>query len=206
MIDGADGLAGGIVAISLGALIVVAMNQGAGPGVTNGLVVILGATLAFLLFNSGVLGHGQKVFLGDSGSMLLGIILASYYIGMSQGEDAYMSPVVAGWFFGLPLMDSIAVMVRRIVSGVSPLSAGRDHLHHRLMSSGLSGGRCVAVMLTLHAALVSIGIVGNYYEFSSPVMFWSFVVMVVGYFFLSPALISQIRVIGIGHRPKVSNS
>lgn len=205
MIDGADGLAGGIVSLSVAALLTVALLKGADPVLVDKLLVVLGATLAFLLFNSGVFGHGQKVFLGDSGSMFLGVLLASYYICMSQGDDAYISPVVAGWIFGLPLMDSISVMVGRVLNGKSPLRAGRDHLHHRLMESGLSPRPCVAFMLILHAALVCIGLVGNHFAFSNQVMFWGFVSLVVAYHFISPLLIAQIRSGRLRQKTRTSN-
>ncbi|CAG0908399.1 unnamed protein product, partial [Cyprideis torosa] len=110
MIDGADGLAGGIVSISLAALLVIVISADTTPDLAPGLVILLGATAAFLLFNTGMLGANKKIFLGDSGSMFLGIMLASYYIRMSQGDNPYFPPVIAGWIFGLPLMDSVAVM------------------------------------------------------------------------------------------------
>jgi len=189
MIDGADGLAGGVVAISAAALLSITMLAGAGIETTGGLIVILGAVLAFLTFNSGVFGSNHKVFLGDSGSMFLGIVLAAYYIGLSQGSDAYLSPVAAGWVFGLPLMDSVSVMVARMRNGKSPLKAGRDHLHHRLADKGFTSGRAVALMLTLHAVLVLIGFIGNHYALSESVMFWGFVSLVVAYHFASPLLL-----------------
>ena len=187
MIDGADCLAGSIVSVSILALMIIAGFQAEiNIPLISGLALLLGATLVFLVFNSGAMGITQKVFLGDSGSMFLGIVLASYFIGMSQGDNAPLSPVVAGWIFGLPLMDSVSVMVRRALSGKSPLSAGRDHLHHRLIDNGLSSAQSVAIMLGLHVILVAIGIIGNFYEFSNQMMFWSFVSMTVAYHFIAP--------------------
>jgi len=203
MIDGADGLAGGVVAISTAALLSITMLAGAGPEVTSGLVVILGAVLAFLAFNSGVFGHSHKVFLGDSGSMFLGIVLASFYIGLSQGSDPYLSPVAAGWLFGLPLMDSVSVMVGRMLKGKSPLNAGRDHLHHRLAEKGFSSGRTVTLMLTLHTVLVLIGVIGNHYAFSASVMLRGFVSLVVAYHFMSLLLLSQGTSNSVSHKRRV---
>ena len=191
MIDGADGLAGGIVTISISALILTSISYGNDPELLAGLLTVLGATLAFLLFNTGFLGRRKKVFLGDSGSMFLGVVLAAHYIGMSQDGTAYMTPVVAGWIFGLPLMDSISVMVGRARRGQSPLKAGRDHLHHRLIDNGMSNSGCLIVMLTFHASLVAIGLVGNHFEFPMPVMFWGFVALVIAHHFVSPRLIDQ---------------
>jgi len=192
MIDGADGLAGGIVTISICALVFIAISNGSDHNLIAGLLTVLGATFAFLLFNTGFLGAQQKVFLGDSGSMFLGIVLATHYIGMSQGQSPYMTPVVAGWIFGLPLMDSISVMVGRSLRGESPLKAGRDHLHHRLMDSGISNAGCVLIMLLFHAALVLIGLLGNQFAFPMYVMFWGFVAMTIAHFFMTPRVIDQL--------------
>ena len=194
MIDGADCLAGGIVAVSVIGLLVVSIGDAESVfHLDSSLLAILGATLAFLAFNSGLFGMKQKVFLGDSGSMFLGLLLASYFITMSQGPEASLSPVVAGWIFGLPLMDSIAVMVGRVAKGRSPLKAGRDHLHHLILDSGFSQKVCVSVMLLLHAGLVSIGLLGNHYDFSMPAMFWAFVALVIAHFAITPKLVLHLH-------------
>lgn len=192
MIDGADGLAGGIVTISIAALAFIVMGVGNDGFLLSGLITVMGATIAFLLFNTGFMGTRKKVFLGDSGSMFLGIVLASHYIGMSQGDSPYITPVVAGWIFGLPLMDSISVMVERTRRGKSPLRAGRDHLHHRLMDSGMSTAACVVVMLTMHAVLVIIGLIGNHFAFPMYVMFWGFVALTVAHHFTTSRLVQQL--------------
>ena len=191
MIDGADGLAGGIVSVSLVALLFIATTETTGSYLTSGLVTVLGATLAFLAYNLGFMGRRNKVFLGDSGSMFLGIVLAAHYISMSQGDTAFMTPVAAGWIFGLPLMDSISVMVGRVMRGGSPLKAGRDHLHHRLLDHGMSNAGCVTTMLIMHSSLVAIGVLGNHFEFPMYVMFWGFVALTIAHHFVTPKLIAQ---------------
>ena len=191
MIDGADGLAGGIVTISISALLFIATSYDNNHALVTGLWTVLGATIAFLLFNTGFLGSRQKVFLGDSGSMFLGIVLAAHFISMSQGDTAYMTPVVAGWIFGLPLMDSISVMVGRVIKGSSPLKAGRDHLHHLLVDNGMSNAGCVGIMLIFHGSLVLIGLLGNHFEFPMFIMFWGFVALTVAHHFITPKLILQ---------------
>ena len=205
MIDGADGLAGGIVAISLAALLALAVQQNAETIVINNLTIVLAAILSFLLFNSGVFGLNQKVFLGDSGSMFLGIFFAAYCIGMSQSAEPLVSPVIAGWIFGLPLIDSISVIVARLRKGKSPFCAGRDHLHHRLINTGLTPGSCVIVMLSLHSFLVIIGLIGNYFAFSSQLLFWSFVTLIIAYHFISPKVIDNLEPGRARHRARRYN-
>ena len=179
MIDGVDCLAGGIVLISaLGLLAASAIAPGCNA-MDSGLVAIICANVAFLIFNSGLLGKKNKVFMGDSGSMFLGLMLAGYYISYSQGSDAYIKLVAAAWIFGLPLVDSLAVMLRRVVNGTSPFRAGRDHLHHLLLNTGLSPKNCTVVMLSLQFTCVLMGILGNYFELSAAIMAWTFLLIVI---------------------------
>ena len=191
MIDGVDGLAGGIIAISLTALFILVSIAGGPDAHISELLSIIGAIGAFLLFNTGLFGTRHRVFLGDSGTMFLGILLACYYISFSQGENPYMAPVVAGWIFGLPLMDSIAVIVGRLLRRSSPFRSGRDHLHHLLIDSGIAKNTCVLVMLCSHAILVVVGLIGSHFSFSSSSMFWAFVVLVIAHYFITPRLVTH---------------
>ena len=189
MIDGVDGLAGGIITISLTALLLLAYIAGGSSPLIAGLLAIIGATGTFLLFNLGLFGERRRIFLGDSGTMFLGIVLASYYIGFSQGPDPYIKPVVAGWIFGLPLLDSVAVMVSRLMRRQSPLRGGRDHLHHQLIDHGIAEKTSVLIMLSIHFTLVGIGVLGNMINLPAAAMFWAFVLVVAAHYFMTPRLI-----------------
>jgi UDP-GlcNAc:undecaprenyl-phosphate GlcNAc-1-phosphate transferase len=87
-----------------------------------------------------------SVFMGDAGSMMLGFVLAWFLVRMSQGEPVILDPITAVWVIGLPLMDTVTVMVRRISFGDSPFAADRQHLHHLLLGSGLTDARVVSWM------------------------------------------------------------
>lgn len=191
MIDGVDGLTGTIITISFSAIGWVAWQDG--DWVTAKLMaVFVGATAAFLMFNARIFIPRARIFMGDSGSMLMGLILVWFLIRVTQGDDPSMSPVVAGWVFGLPLLDTISVMVGRLRSGRHIFEAGRDHFHHRLLDSGLSVNQTVLAAGFVHASFVCIGIKINEYPELEPMLFWAFVASVVIHHFATPAVLGRL--------------
>jgi len=188
MIDGIDGLAGTIVLLSAGAMASIAFsgNDFYSAGV---LFSVVCAVLGYLAFNLGVFGQSNKVFMGDAGSLFLGFVLLWFFIDLSQGENAPMSPVTAGWIFGVPLADTIAVIVGRLVRGEHPLAAGRDHIHHRLLNHGLDGHKVLVILGVYHGALISIGLMYNGQAAAEPFMFWGFVAITIAHFFVLNTLL-----------------
>jgi len=172
-----DGLSSGIAIMTLCALLVVAVGA-VESEVLLVIVSLIGALLAFFTFNMGFLGQRRKIFMGDAGSTFLGFVLAWLFITLSQNGHQPLSPVVAGWLFGLPLIDSISVMVRRIVRGESPFKADRKHLHHQLQERGFSGKSTLLVMLLIHLSLLCVGVFFNDNKELEPVLFWGFVGLV----------------------------
>jgi len=190
MIDGMDGLAGSVVLVSLLALSYVAYSSNNIQHL-NVLLAICGAVLGFLIFNARLLIPSAKVFLGDAGSMLLGFLLLWHCIVLSQDSNPALSPVAAGWIFGLPLVDTISVMVGRLRTGQSPFSAGRDHIHHKLLDGGLTVNTVLLIILGAHAAIVSIGLLLNSTQSAEPILFWLFVAIVVTHHFLTPHVLTR---------------
>ena len=190
MIDGMDGLAGSVVLISFLALSYVAYSASSLHHLQV-LLSISGAIAGFLLFNVRLLIPSAKVFLGDAGSMLLGFLLLWHCIALSQDSDPALSPVAAGWIFGLPLVDTISVMVERLRRGMSPFAAGRDHIHHKLLDSGLSVNVVLLIILVAHSAIVSIGLILNKTQSAEPILFWLFVLMVIAHHFLTPRVLAH---------------
>ena len=121
-----DGLAAGVVLIAFGSLTASFIALGSW---TNAVLVVavVGATVAFLRYNF----NPARIFMGDSGSMFLGYMLAVYCIlgaGRAQSVLAIMIPVIA---LGLPLADTVLAVVRRLLARRSLFQADRDHIHHR---------------------------------------------------------------------------
>lgn len=148
LIDGADGLAAGLSSIALIPLLGLAAWMGISSlGVSLGLAA-LGALFAFLFFNlRHPLNRRATVFLGDSGSLLVGIILGFVLWDLTQNPADGIPPVLGLWVLVIPVFDTCSVMIRRMLAGQNPMSPDRQHLHHLLQDAGLTHGKAVAVLL-----------------------------------------------------------
>ncbi len=109
------------------------------------------------------------VFLGDAGSMLLGITLSWIAVAMSQGPDRVISPSAALWFLMLPIYDAVSMMVRRMLKRRSPFEADREHLHHIFLLAGFSVGETVTLMTGIAIGGVVVGLGATYLGVSD---FW----------------------------------
>lgn len=176
MIDGLDGLSGGLALVATGLLLVLCSNASVPMDGMAMLLGVLAAALAgFLVFNLRYPGHSKaSVFMGDAGSNLLGFLLVWFLIRLSQAESAVLDPVTALWLVALPLMDTIAVMGRRWIRGQSPFAADRQHLHHLLMGLGLSDGRVVVLLLGLGLGLGGVGILLQWSGIPEYVRFYAY--------------------------------
>ncbi|MGQ7848586.1 MraY family glycosyltransferase [Granulosicoccus sp. 3-233] len=181
MIDGLDGLSGSLLSMTLSSMGVLALVHG-DTSTALTLFVVTGSLLAFLFYNSRVVRRKAAVFMGDSGSMMLGLILVWYLVEMTQGSARSLSPVAAGWMFGLPLMDTVVVMMGRVLEKRSPFQAGRDHLHHRLRNRQLTVNSTVLAMLAMHSALVLVGTINGSNADNETWLFWAFVALVLVHF------------------------
>ena len=149
LIDGLDGLAGGIVALVLGALwTVVAPHDPVGA---LWILISLGAVVGFLRHNL----SARRIFLGDAGSMLLGLWLAGLTLGLR--DRAVAAPWIVALAMAIPVLDTATTILRRRRRGVSVFRADDEHLHHRLMRLGMTARRAVAVLLLLTVACAAAG-------------------------------------------------
>ncbi|GHB57367.1 undecaprenyl-phosphate alpha-N-acetylglucosaminyl 1-phosphate transferase [Psychrosphaera saromensis] len=183
MIDGIDGLLGGMSIISFIGLAYLFNNAGNEIFAVNSLIII-GAVLAYLVFNMMNQKHRKyKVFMGDAGSMLIGLYVIWMLIIGSQptvyGQESF-SAVLALFIVGLPLIDMAAIIVRRKRKGQSPFKPDRDHMHHILMRSGFSTRQSLLILLLLSSLLLIIGIFINTYLISFIGLLF-FIVTYIGY-------------------------
>ncbi|MGH7893054.1 MAG: MraY family glycosyltransferase [Candidatus Binatia bacterium] len=141
LVDGLDGLAAGVGLIVSGTLCLISLFVGrADVAVLTG--VLAGALVGFLYFNF----NPATIFLGDSGSLFLGYALAVLSIEAAhKGTTAVLilAPILA---LGVPIMETILTVLRRLLVSASLMQADRDHMHHRLMALGLSHRRAVLVL------------------------------------------------------------
>ncbi|MDP2760547.1 MAG: MraY family glycosyltransferase [Sideroxyarcus sp.] len=150
--DGLDGLAGGLAAIAAVFFAFFSWLVGA----TDLLLIclaLLGAVFGFLHYNS----YPARLFMGDSGSLTLGYVLAAVLVNGSQRDAAAVPLAAWALVVALPLLDTLLVMARRVHHGQGPFCPDRTHLHHRLMDLGVTHPGVVAVM---YAAMAFFGLLG----------------------------------------------
>ncbi|WP_323371870.1 MraY family glycosyltransferase [Streptomyces katsurahamanus] len=180
-VDGLDGLAAGMVCVAAAAFFLYAYRiwvsygiEAAAPA-TLFTAILMGMCLGFLPHNM----HPARIFMGDSGSMLIGLVLAAsaisitgqvdpdrlgLFTGGERGATYAMLPVFMPLMLPLtiiaiPVADLVLAIVRRTWNGQSPFAADRGHLHHRLLQIGHSHSRAVLVMY-FWSTLISFGVVG----------------------------------------------
>ncbi|MEO3976502.1 MraY family glycosyltransferase [Streptomyces sp. CAU 1734] len=180
-VDGLDGLAAGMVCIAAAAFFLYSYRfwysytiEAAAPA-TLFTAILMGMCLGFLPHNM----HPARIFMGDSGSMLIGLVLAASAISVTGQVDMDVVKVFADGDRGathsalpvfiplllpltiiaIPLADLVLAIVRRTWRGKSPFAADRGHLHHRLLEIGHSHSRAVLIMY-FWSALIAFGVVG----------------------------------------------
>ena len=169
-VDGLDGLAAGLIAIGGTGFFIYTylLARDASPSdysnvATVVIAVLVGACLGFLPHNL----HPARIFMGDSGSMLIGLTIAAAAIVVTGQVDAgtvserqqfpaFLPIILPVAVLLLPLLDMALAVVRRLAQGHSPFRPDRLHMHHRLLQLGHSHRRAVAIMY-LWTAVVSFG-------------------------------------------------
>jgi UDP-GlcNAc:undecaprenyl-phosphate GlcNAc-1-phosphate transferase len=174
MTDGVDGLAGGLAALTFGALAL--LSYGTQPSVALQLISFVAVLVGFLFYNSRFFGRKRAaIFMGDGGSIFIGFAMAWYLIALSQGDQAVIKPVDALWLVAVPLLDTMTVMTRRIRNGRSPFAADREHLHHILMLAGFGANRTVLIILASQLCCIAVAFASIRYNAPEWVMFFLFV-------------------------------
>jgi UDP-GlcNAc:undecaprenyl-phosphate GlcNAc-1-phosphate transferase len=141
LIDGLDGLAGGVSLITVGTLLVLAVVRG-DPLMVLFMSALGGAIGGFLIYNT----NPASIFMGDTGSMFLGFVLATSSIHTASKATTVVALAVPMLALGIPIADTLIAMTRRAFRGAPLFSADRGHLHHRLLDKGLSHRAAVLVI------------------------------------------------------------
>lgn len=164
LIDGLDGLAAGIVAIASATFLLYALQLGdegvldpANPGALWA-AIALGVCVGFLPHNV----HPARIFMGDGGAMLLGLLMAAstMSVGGRTGEEFsgqayfFFAPIfIPLVILGVPIFDTVFAILRRTVRGRAAFGADKEHLHHRLMNLGHGHRRAVLILWAWTALL-----------------------------------------------------
>lgn len=144
LIDGLDGLAGGVSAIAC--LAFGALAYWSGNAVLTLLTAgLLGSLVGFLWHNS----YPARIFMGDSGSLFLGYCMGFFSVMLVNAAHAHISPMIPVVILGVPLIDTLVVMVNRVRKGRKVFAPDRTHIHHRLLDLGFGHKLTVIVVYGL---------------------------------------------------------
>ena len=163
MVDGIDGLLGGLSCVSFAAIGLILWFDGQ-ANLSIWCFAMIAAIIPYIMLNLGIMGRRYKVFMGDAGSTLIGFTVIWMLMASTQGRHHPMNPVTALWLIAIPLMDMVAIMYRRISKGMSPFAPDRQHLHHLMMRSGFTPRESLVLIIFAAALLAAIGVIGEYID------------------------------------------
>lgn len=153
LMDGIDGLAGGI-----GFFILFWLAAASGDVHAP---ILMGGLGGFLLYNMRRPGRAKaSIFLGDAGSLALGLSLAWFSIHLSQGVGATIRPASVAWLLALPIYDTCGQFARRVRQGRHPFDPDHDHFHHHFLYAGFTPGQAAAIILSISFVFGMIGVCG----------------------------------------------
>jgi len=177
MVDGHDGVASTIFLITAGSLLLLC-NFNDSWKYQYILAIFFCSVAVHLLFNIGIVGgKSHQIFLGDAGSMFLGLVVVYMLINLSKGDIPVVKTASAPWLIGIPLLDMFSVIILRIVQNKSPFRADRQHIHHFLTGKGFSKSRILATLVTAHFGFCAIGVVGTRLDVPDWQLFWTMFVV-----------------------------
>lgn len=181
MMDGIDGLAGSMAGISLVGLSILFANTMS--DMAQLCLVITIALVPYLVVNLNIPPFKRKIFLGDAGSMFLGFIIGYLVLFGSQHTEQAPAfrPVTALWLIGLPLMDMVGIMIRRIRKGQSPLRPDRNHLHHILLHAGFTPRESLLLIVVANLGVVFFGILAEQAELPEWMMMGLYLLLFIAY-------------------------
>jgi len=181
MVDGIDGLVGSLSLNTFTAIALLFLMSG-NHGYLSYPLIIATATLPYLMFNLGFFKkYTKKIFMGDAGSMFIGLSVIWLLSMGTQGENASFRPVTALWICAIPLMDMLAIVMRRYRKGKSPFKPDRDHLHHILQRAGLSSRQTLIVISVFSVLMSTIGLLGEYFRVPESIALGLFILVFVLY-------------------------
>ena len=190
MVDGIDGLVGSLSMNTFISIIILTLLSSYSPSTPHNFVLIIATLIAvaivpYLLFN---LAKGnsviKKVFMGDAGSMFIGLSVIWLLAHSTQGDNAVFRPVTALWIIAVPIIDMLAIIGRRLHRGENPFKPDRDHLHHIFMRVGFSDRQALVIISLASVVMSFIGIIGEFYLVPEYIMLFLFLLVFLSYFYL----------------------
>jgi UDP-GlcNAc:undecaprenyl-phosphate/decaprenyl-phosphate GlcNAc-1-phosphate transferase len=153
LIDGLDGLAAGSALFSTMVAFVLAVFHG--PALVEVMTIALaGAILGFLRFNF----NPATIFLGDSGSLFIGFLLSAMALHGAQKAPTIVAVAIPIVSFGLPILETVLSVIRRLISGRPVFTADREHIHHKLLQHGMSHRQVVILLYGVSAVFAMLSL------------------------------------------------
>jgi UDP-GlcNAc:undecaprenyl-phosphate GlcNAc-1-phosphate transferase len=153
LIDGLDGLAAGSALFSTLVFFVVSLVDHSWLGSLMS-VTLAGAILGFLRFNF----NPATIFLGDSGSLFIGFVLSALALAGAQKAPTFVAVAIPVVSFGLPILETLLSILRRLISGRPVFTADREHIHHKLLQMGFSHRQVVVVLYAVSAVFAMLSL------------------------------------------------
>lgn len=171
IIDGLDGLASGLSGIMLFFISIFSINQG-DYFISTLSLILLSSILGFLLHNF----YPATIFLGDTGSLFIGYMIAiiSLLTFDTSTADLLITPFI---LIGIPILDTIYAIIRRITNNKSLFSADKGHLHHQLLNSGFSHRKTVIILYILTTAFGLIALMLNKSHIGTRYLFFTVILV-----------------------------
>ncbi|MBO9496931.1 undecaprenyl-phosphate alpha-N-acetylglucosaminyl 1-phosphate transferase [Thalassotalea sp. G20_0] len=182
MIDGIDGLSSGIAIIAVASILITLDFT---TRLKAPIIVFIAAILAFQVFNLQLSSRLHKVFMGDAGSMMIGftlIMMICYCTQATATRGPRFEAVTGLYFLGLPLIDMVSTVLRRMKKGKNPFKPDRTHAHHIFMLAGFSPRQTLVIMLCIAALINGMGILLNELQAPAWLQFGLFILLFVFYF------------------------
>ena len=185
LMDGLDGLAGGIGFIITAILATIAFISGhfdfAGP-----LAVATAVLAGFLYYNMRRPGRERAViFMGDAGSLVLGLFLGWACLHMAQGHTRLIEPISVAWLLALPIIDTCGQFARRMLQGRHPFDPDYHHFHYHFITAGVPHGRAVLYVLATSAICGLVGVTALPASVPYQVLTYGWIALLFGHIYLS---------------------
>jgi UDP-GlcNAc:undecaprenyl-phosphate/decaprenyl-phosphate GlcNAc-1-phosphate transferase len=155
LVDGVDGLASGVALTALAAYFGIGLVHGGIEPVLPVVAAGAGGVIGFLRYNL----HPASIIMGDSGSLLIGFLLAAVGISLTQADPGGAAPWIPVLVVALPLADMAWAILRRVVARAPVFAPDKRHIHHQMMASGLSQRTTMLLLTAASAAFGAFGLV-----------------------------------------------
>lgn len=155
LLDGLDGLAGGVCAIACVSFSAISYNSG-NSSLFSLSLILLGSLIGFLRYNS----FPARIFMGDGGSLLLGYCMGVFSVVLASGGTARVSPYIPLLIMGLPILDTLVVMITRKREKKRIFMPDKTHLHHKLLDLGIGHKYTVFIVIGISYLMNIVAIFG----------------------------------------------